>query len=132
MDHEWKLLYDEACKLQGEERISKFLKIRGVAAALMTSKGHIYTGVSLASACAIGMCAERNAISSMLTNGEVEVKKIVAVKDCGQIISPCGVCRECLRQLGEYSKNIEVMISDGEIKRLEELTYEWWGEQINE
>lgn len=72
MDKEWALLYKEACRLQGEV-ISK--KIKGVACALMTSKGNIYAGVSLASACAAGMCAERNAISSMLTNGEVEIAK---------------------------------------------------------
>lgn len=132
MDKEWALLYDKACKLQGEVEISKFLKIKGVASALMTSKGNIYVGVSLASACAIGMCAERNAISNMLTNGEVEIRKIVAVKDNGKIISPCGICRECMRQLGDYSANIEVMISENEIKKLGELTVEWWGEQINE
>lgn len=132
MDNEWALLYQEACRLQGEVKISKFLKIKGVACALMTSKGNIYTGVSLASACAAGMCAERNAISSMLTNGEVEIAKIIAVKDDGKIISPCGVCRECMRQLGDYSKNIEVMISDYEIKKLCELTSEWWGEQVDE
>lgn len=84
----------------------------------MTSKGNIYSGVSLASACAVGMCAERNGISSMLACGEVEITKIVAVKDNGKIISPCGVCRECMRQLGDYSKNIEVMISEHEIKNL--------------
>lgn len=37
-----------------------------------------------------------------------------------------------MRQLGDYSKNIEVMISDHEIKKLCELTSEWWGEQVDE
>lgn len=132
MDKEWDLLYKEACKLQGEESVSRFLKIKGVAAALLTSQGTIYTGVSLAGSCATGMCAERNAISSMLTNGEIKIRKIVAVKDDGKIISPCGVCRECMFQLGEYAKNIEIMVSKNEIKRLEELAPDWWGEQINE
>lgn len=132
MDKEWALLYEEVCKLQGEMEISKFLKIKGVASALMTSQGNVYLGVSLANSCATGMCAERNAISTMLTNGETEIIKIVSVKDNGKIISPCGVCRECMRQLGDYSKDIEVLISDQRIKKLSELTTEWWGEQIDE
>lgn len=132
MSDDWKLLYKKACKLQGEKTVSKFLRINGVAAALMTAKGTIYTGVSLASSCATGMCAERNAISNMLTNGETEIKKIIAVKDNGKIISPCGVCRECMLQLGDYSKKIEVMISKNEIRKLEELSPDWWGEQVDE
>lgn len=57
MDNEWELLYTEACRLQGEVKISKYMKISAVAAALITSKGNIYTGVSLANSCATGMCA---------------------------------------------------------------------------
>ena len=132
MSKEWVLLYEEACKLQGEVKISKFLKIKGAASALLTSKGNLYSGVSLANSCATGMCAERNAISTMLTNGETEIAKIVTVKDNGKIISPCGVCRECMRQLGNYSKDIEVMVADNKIKRLSELTSDWWGDQIDE
>ena len=56
MDKEWELLYKEACSLQGEKKISKFLKIKGVASALMTSKGNIYSGISLANSCAAGVC----------------------------------------------------------------------------
>ena len=37
-----------------------------------------------------------------------------------------------MRQLGDYSKNIQVMMSNQETKTLGELTYEWWGNQDNE
>ena len=43
-----------------------------------------------------------------------------------------GICQECMRQLGDYSKNIQVMMSNQEIKTLGELTDEWWGNQDNE
>lgn len=109
----------------GEVKIFLFLKVKGVASALLISNVNIYTGVSLASACAAGICVERNAISSMLTNGETENKKLFAVKDNRKMISSCGVCRECMLQLGEYSKNIEIMISKNEIRRLSELTPDW-------
>lgn len=68
----------------------------------------------------------------MLTNGEVVISKIIAVKDNGKIISPCGVYQECMRQLGDYSKDIEVMVSDKEVRLLGEITTEWWGDQTDE
>ena len=98
----------------------------------MTSKGNIYSGISLANSCVAGMCAERNAIGTMLTNGETEICKILSVRDHGRIINPCGVFRECMRQLGDYSKDIEVMIEDKKIKKLSELASDWWGGQVDE
>lgn len=60
----------------------------------------------------------------MLTNGESEILRIIAVKDDGRIINLCGVCQECMRQLGVYSKNIEIMMLNHEVKILSELTNE--------
>ncbi|MEB3363090.1 cytidine deaminase [Lactobacillus sp. R2/2] len=34
----------------------------GVAAAVMTESGNIYTGVCVDTACGLGVCAERNAL----------------------------------------------------------------------
>lgn len=132
MDKVWEELYTEACRLQGEKKLSRYMRVGSVAAALITTNGNVYSGLSLANSCAVGMCAERNAIGTMLTNGESEISKIIAVKDNGKIISPCGICQECMRQLGDYSKNIQVMMSNQEIKTLGELTDEWWGNQDNE
>ena len=71
-------------------------------------------------------------VSKTLFYAFKEISKIIAVKDNGKIISPCGICQECMRQLGDYSKNIQVMMSNQEIKTLGELTDEWWGNQDNE
>lgn len=127
---EWNMLYSKALELQGEKKLSKFLKIKGVSAALLTRKGNIYVGVSLDSSCAIGMCAERNAIANMLTNGENSIYKILAVKDNGKIISPCAVCRECMLQLGMNNKQTQVMVAENKVMTLEELVPNWWGDQV--
>ena len=76
----------------------------------MTVKGNIYTGVCIDTACSLGMCAERNAISTMITNGESEITKILALKADGEIIMPCGSCRELMMQLSKDSPNIITMI----------------------
>lgn len=128
MMNEWKNLLNEATKLQTIRRVSKHIKIGEVAAALLTSKGNIYTGVSISGACSIGMCAERNAIANMLTNEEGEIVKIVAVSSEG-IINPCSVCRECMRQLGDYSKKIEVLLAGNRVSTLGDLTPIWWAEK---
>lgn len=94
----------------------------------MTVKGNIYTGVCIDTACSLGMCAERNAISTMITNGESEITKILALKADGEIIMPCGSCRELMMQLSK-SPNIEVLI-DYESRAavaLGTLIPNWWG-----
>ena len=77
----------------------------------------------------LGMCAERNAISTMITNGESEITKILALKADGEIIMPCGSCRELMMQLSKDSPNIEVLI-DYESRAavaLGTLIPNWWG-----
>lgn len=46
----------------------------GVATAIESESGKIYTGVCVDGACTLGICAERNAIFNMITNGESAVR----------------------------------------------------------
>ena len=90
--------------------------------------GTIYTGVCIDTACSLGMCAERNAIANMITNGETQIKKIVAVMPDGKAGMPCGACREFMMQLSQSAGETEILC-DYETKtvtRLESLTPEWW------
>lgn len=67
------------------------------------------------------MCAEKNAISTMITNGEFEIKKVVAVDKKCNVLSPCGACREFMMQL-KNSDDIEVLIDNkGTIIKLKDL-----------
>ena len=65
----------------------------------------------------------------MLTSGEQEIEKILAIMPDGQTGAPCGACRELMVQLmPKHYREIEVML-DYERKRivtLGELTPEWW------
>ena len=75
------------------------------------------------------MCAERNAIANMLTNGESRIDKLLAVMPNGTIGAPCGACREFMVQLMPQTyKNVEIMLDyeAGKIVTLGELTPEWW------
>ena len=106
----WKKLYCEARKVQKERVISPFIEAGGVAAALLTKKGSIYVGVCIDTASTLGMCAERNAIANMITNGEHQIDKMVAVVEDGSVGAPCGACREYMMQLDKDSGDIEILV----------------------
>ena len=128
-DGSWDRLFLAARKVQGERRVSSFVEVGGVAAALLTSKGNIYVGVCIDTPCSLGMCAERNAIANMLTNGESQIRKLVAIMPNGNPGMPCGACREAMMQLSPTAGDIEILSSYEPRKtvRLKTLIPEWWG-----
>ena len=111
--------------------LSPFLDAGGVAAAILSERGNIYTGVCIDSACSLGMCAERNAIANMITNGESRVIALVCVMGNGSVGSPCGACRELMMQLDTQSPQIEILTSVSPLQtvRLGELMPDWWGNE---
>ena len=88
----WEKLYNEALQVQNARVISPFIEAGGVAAALLTKAGNIYVGVCIDTASTLGMCAERNAIANMITNGEHEIDKLVAIVEDGSVGSPFFAC----------------------------------------
>ena len=42
-------------------------------------KENIYVGVCIDTVCSLGMCAERNALANMITNGENSICKVLAI-----------------------------------------------------
>ena len=125
----WSRLYEEAKAVQNGRKISDYVEAGGVVAAILSSSGKIYTGVCVDTCSTLGICAERNAIFNMLTNGEQVIRKVLAVMSDGRTAAPCGACRELMVQLmPENYKGIEIMM-DYEQERvlaLGELTPEWW------
>lgn len=125
----WDKLMEEARKVQYDRKISSFIEAGGVAAAILTKGGNIYVGVCIDTACSLGMCAERNAIANMITNGEFQIDKLVAVMPDGTLGPPCGACREFMMQLDRNSGDIEILLKYDSRKTvtLKELIPQWWG-----
>lgn len=123
-------MYEAAKSVLNERVISKYVTCGSVAAAILSKSGKIYTGVCIDTCSTLGICAERNAIFNMITNGEQEIDKVLCVTSDGSDGAPCGACRELMVQLmpeGKY-KDIEIMLdyATGRIVRLGEITPEWW------
>lgn len=129
MMNTWTELYNAAKSVQNGRKISDYVEAGGVSAAIMSKSGRIYTGVCVDTCSTLGICAERNAIFNMLTNGEQEIEKVIAIMPNGKSGAPCGACRELMVQLmPDTYKNIEIMLDyeTGRTITLGELTPEWW------
>lgn len=109
MEAIWSELYDAAKRVQNERKLSDYMDAGGVAVAILSSSGKINTGVCIDTCSTLGICAERNAIFNMITNGESIIQKVIAI------------------MLDAY-QDIEIMLDyeTGKVVTLGTLTPEWW------
>jgi len=125
----WNEMYEAALSVQNGRKISHYVEAGGVAAAILSSTGKIYTGVCVDTCSTLGICAERNAIFNMITNGEDKIDKVLAIMPSGKVGAPCGACRELIVQLmPDNYKNVQILLDyqNGKIITLGEITPEWW------
>ena len=106
-------LYLQAKAVLNPRKLSSSAEAGGVGAALLAANGLVYTGVCIDIACSIGFCAEHAAAAPMITAGENRVLKMVAVNWDGQILPPCGRCREFISQLHDDNRHTEVLVAPG-------------------
>ena len=129
MDKIWEEMYDAAKKVLNPRQISEYVSAGEVSAAVFSASGKIYTGVCIDTCSTLGVCAERNAIFNMITNGEQEIKRVLCIPPFEGKGAPCGACRELMVQLMPKSyKDIEIMLDykTGQVVTLGDLTPEWW------
>ena len=126
---QWDRLYEAAKGVLNPRTISAYVTAGEVSAAVLSSSGKIYTGVCIDTCSTLGICAERNAIFNMITNGEQEIRKVLCIPPVRGKGAPCGACRELMVQLmPDQYKSIEIMLDyeSEKIMTLGELTPEWW------
>ena len=129
MDQTWINMYDAAKAVVGEHVISDYVTAGSVSAAVLSKSGRIYVGVCIDTCSTLGICAERNAIFNMITNGEYEIDRVLCISPNRGKGAPCGACRELMVQLMPKTyKEIDIMIDyeNDRVMKLGELTPEWW------
>lgn len=114
-------LYQLAKDKLNPRQISKTSYAGSVAAAILSGKGNVYTGVCIDTPCSMGFCAEHSAIASMIANGESKILRVVSVYEDGTILPPCGRCREFINQIHDENKSCEVLLPNEIIKTIEQL-----------
>ncbi|HXL73265.1 MAG TPA: cytidine deaminase [bacterium] len=121
-----KELIQKARVVTGRRKVSPGFQYGDVGCALITDKNNVYVGCSIDTSCSLGFCAEHSAIAAMVTQGEHRIKKIVAIKDNGIIIPPCGRCRELMYQINGKNRDIVVIIGKNKKVFLRKLLPEPW------
>ena len=129
MEQIWVEMYKAARAAQRPRKVSERVYAGGVAAAVQSTSGSIYTGVCVDTSCTLGICAERSAIFAMLTAGDDGIRRVLAIMPDGSCAAPCGACRELMVQImAGRTGDVEVMTDyeEGRVVSLADLTPDWW------
>lgn len=90
-----------------------------VAAALKLKNGEIITGVNVENA-SFGLtnCAERTALFTAYTKGyrKEDIEEILITTKQDDFISPCGACRQVMRELMPEDAKVHLVNNKGEEK----------------
>ena len=82
-----------------------------VGAAVIAEDGNIFTGCNVENASyGLTICAERNALSSLIASGNRRPVSIAIVAKDGELCPPCGACRQVLM---EFNPNMEIVLESG-------------------
>ncbi|HXI73635.1 MAG TPA: cytidine deaminase [Verrucomicrobiae bacterium] len=104
----------------GKHSVSPYSKFK-VGAALLTKSGEIISGANVESASyGLTCCAERIALFKALTDGKKDFVAMAVVARCDGGPTPCGACRQLLR---EYAPDAKVFVADSDdLKTVREFT----------
>lgn len=92
--------------------------------ALLISEGDvIHTGCNVESANYKGLCAEAGAIASLVASGERRIRTIYIIGPGEALCTPCGDCRQRIREFATPGTEIVVVDGDGQpLKRYDMQT----------
>ena len=70
-----------------------------VGAVIKAESGRLYAGCNVENASyPAGSCAEQGAISAMVLGGDTKIKEMIVMGNGEQLVSPCGSCRQRIRE----------------------------------
>lgn len=110
----------EAVRARAYAPYSKFQ----VGAAILADDGRIYAGCNVENAAyPVGNCAEPSAIAAMLAGGARRIKRIYVTGPGTLPVTPCGGCRQRIREFADLDVVIISHGVDGEplVRTLEQL-----------
>ncbi|MGB0782861.1 MAG: cytidine deaminase [Marinomonas sp.] len=90
-----------------------------VGAAILTAKGQFYSGCNVENAAyPEGTCAEAGAIASMVLGGDTLIKDIYVIGNGDGLVTPCGGCRQKIREFSSADTMIHICGAEGVRKSL--------------
>lgn len=127
-----KTLLQKAQKLANKEELTSDVTVGHVGCAIETKSGKVYTGLSVGTSANLGFCAEVCAMAQMIKEGETEILEIVATGANGELITPCGRCREFMFQINRNNLKTKILLADDKFITLEELLPHRWQDYWSE
>ncbi|HOW38719.1 MAG TPA: cytidine deaminase [Candidatus Izemoplasmatales bacterium] len=88
-----------------------------VSAVLELKNGRIYKGVNIENAAyGLANCAERSALFAAYSDGvrKTDIRRILVYTDHDYFVSPCGSCRQVIRELMENDAEVILANNKGE------------------
>ncbi len=88
-----------------------------VGAAFLTDDNSIVSGCNVENAAyPQSQCAEASAIGNLVSQGFSKIKEVVVIGSGSLLCSPCGGCRQRLREFASLETQIHMCNSDGHLK----------------
>ncbi|KAI0022565.1 cytidine deaminase-like protein [Xylariomycetidae sp. FL0641] len=95
-----------------------------VGASVVSDKGAFFDGANVENAAyPVGTCAERVALAKAVTEGHQGIKAVAVATDISPPASPCGMCRQFIREFCKPTAPIIMFDKDNNyiVLRLEEI-----------
>jgi len=108
-------LFEEAIKVREKAHVpySQFK----VGVAFLTEDNSIIVGCNVENAAyPQSQCAEASAIGNLISKGYKKIIEIVVIGSGDKLCSPCGGCRQRLREFSKLDVPIHICNTDGHIK----------------
>ena len=88
-----------------------------VGASILDNNGKIHSGSNVENAAyPQSQCAEASAIGNLVSQGFSKIKEVVVIGSGSLLCSPCGGCRQRLREFASLETQIHMCNSDGHLK----------------
>ena len=88
-----------------------------VGAAFLTENDSIISGCNVENAAyPQSQCAEASAIGNLVSSGYTKIKEVVVIGSGDLLCSPCGGCRQRLREFASLDTLIHMCNTDGHLK----------------
>ena len=108
-------LFEEAKKVR-EKSYAPYSKFR-VGAAFLTEDNSIVVGCNVENAAyPQSQCAEASAIGNLISQGYKNIVEIVVIGSGNKLCSPCGGCRQRIREFSKLDVPIHMCSVEGHIK----------------
>ncbi|UYG06586.1 cytidine deaminase [Halomonas sp. M4R1S46] len=88
-----------------------------VGALVVSESGTRYAGANVEVAHYKGLCAEASAIAAMASAGERELREVYVIGPGQHLCTPCGDCRQRIREFASAETRIRVVDAEGRLLR---------------